>query len=375
MAFNLNKFYSWAIGTCNASNVGYSMTYRNKRTVNGVTFYDCSSFVNYALLAGGAQTPGYAPNSNPFTTYTEGAVLESLGWKKVNASGEYKAGDIGLSSTHTEICYKGGNGSGVFMGAHTNFIGGWGINLNNLQNQVSIGSSSGDPSHTRSFPTLYRYGSGGAGAEDPGINIYVIAAICGNFWGESSLNPGIWESLISGSFTDLNKGFGLGQWTNTGGDTHGRLYQLHSYMSGRGLEDSDLYGQLDYVKKENVWHKGASYQQAITFNSLEEFFNSKSTDLDYLVKAWMYCWEGIATSDLANRQGYAKKCLDYIRAHAEDPSIFTYYKGNRYLSEAERLNNVVMIYRYWNAGGGGGGGTPTDEKKNMPVWMMIKYHA
>ena len=68
---DINKAYTWAIQTCNAPNIGYSQTYRNQQTVGGVTYYDCSSFINYALLAGGFETPSYAPNSNAFTTYSE----------------------------------------------------------------------------------------------------------------------------------------------------------------------------------------------------------------------------------------------------------------------------------------------------------------
>lgn len=49
---DINKSYSWAIETCNAPNVGYSNAYRNQQTVGGITYYDCSSFINYALLAG-----------------------------------------------------------------------------------------------------------------------------------------------------------------------------------------------------------------------------------------------------------------------------------------------------------------------------------
>ena len=67
---DINRAYTWAIQTCNAPNVGYSQAYRNQQTINGITYYDCSSFVNYALLAGGFETPSYAPRHNAFTTYT-----------------------------------------------------------------------------------------------------------------------------------------------------------------------------------------------------------------------------------------------------------------------------------------------------------------
>ena len=138
---DINKAYSWAIQTCNANNVGYSQSYRNQQTVGGITYYDCSSFINYALLAGGFETPKYAPNHNAFTTATEANELIRLGFVEVDANGEYKAGDIGLSSGHTEMCYQGGQGKGIFMGAHTPNA--------SLNNQVSIGSSTGDETYQR----------------------------------------------------------------------------------------------------------------------------------------------------------------------------------------------------------------------------------
>ena len=95
---DINKAYSWAVGTCNAPNVGYSQAYRNAQTVGGITYYDCSSFINYALLAGGFETPSYAPNKNAFTTYSEPSELLRLGFREVDPGGEYLAGDIGVSS-------------------------------------------------------------------------------------------------------------------------------------------------------------------------------------------------------------------------------------------------------------------------------------
>ena len=68
---DINKAYSWAVQTCNAPNVGYSQRYRNQQTINGITYYDCSSFINYALIMGGFVTPAYAPTKNAFTTSTE----------------------------------------------------------------------------------------------------------------------------------------------------------------------------------------------------------------------------------------------------------------------------------------------------------------
>lgn len=356
---DINRAYSWAIETCNSPNVGYSQTYRNAQTVGGITYYDCSSFINYALIAGGFETPSYAPNHNAFTTYSEASELIRLGFKEVNANGEYLAGDIGLSSGHTEMCYKGGIGKGIFMGAHT------GNAL--LPNQVSIGSSGGNATYQRSFPRLFRYGEGGASGY--GISAYVAAAIAGNMWQESTLSPGVWENLSPGSPTDLLKGYGLGQWTNTGGDTHGRLYQLLTWLSNNGYSSNDGNGQLAFLIHENTWYTNSAYP----FSSLEDFLKSDSTDIEMLTHAYNLCWEGIHDSSWDSRVTYARQCYDYIVTHANDTTITMWYNENTYLSTEQRFNNAVMLYRYLSAGGGGGG-TPSKRKKKMPIWMWIKYN-
>lgn len=350
---DINRAYSWAIETCNAPNVGYSQSYRNAQTVGGITYYDCSSFINYALLAGGFVTPSYAPNSNAFTTYSEASELLRLGFKEVDASGEYLAGDIGLSSGHTEMCYQGGQGSGIFMGAHSSSYA--------LANQVSISS------YTRSFPRLFRYGDGGASGY--GVSAIVAAAIAGNMWQESSLSPGVWENLSPGLPTDLLKGYGLGQWTNTGGDTHGRLYQLLTWLQENGYASNDGNGQLAFLIHENVWYQHSEYP----FTSLQDFLTSDSTDLEMLTHAYNLCWEGIHDSSWDTRVTYASACYYYIIANANNTNIKEWYNQNTYLTEEQRLNNAVMLYRYLSAGGGGGG-TPSKLKKKMPIWMWIKYH-
>lgn len=359
---DINKSYNWAINTCNAPNIGYSQTYRNQKTVNGITYYDCSSFINYALVAGGWVTPDYAPSNNAFTTSIECDLLLSLGFDEVSPNGEHKPGDIGWVSGHTEMCYKGGNGKGIYMGAHTSNA--------SLDNQVSIGSSSGDATYTRTWSRLFRWMDGASG--ETGYSLYVIAAIAGNFWQESNINPGLWEGRSEGTWTDLKKGYGLGQWTNTGNDTHGRLYQLHDYLITNGYAVDDGNGQMAFLIYENVWYPT---QEAAEYQNLTEFLNSTSTDLTALTHAWNIGWEGIHDSSWDIRVTYANKCYDYINANANNTSIDHWITGNRYLTESEILNNAVMLYRYLSTGGGGGGGTETKKKKRMPVWMypIIRY--
>lgn len=342
---DINRAYSWAIETCNAPNVGYSQTYRNAKTVGGITYYDCSSFINYALLAGGFETPSYAPNRNAFTTYTEASELIRLGFTEVEASGEYLAGDIGISSGHTEMCYRGGNGKGVFMGAHTSNA--------SLANQVSIGSSGGNPDYERSFPRLFRYGEGGATGY--GSSVYVVASLAGNAWRESHINPTL--SQIGGG------AFGLFQWDGS------RKVALLNWLSDNGYDNTSPDGQMQYLVVEDDWN--GTYDG---ISSLTEFLQSNSTDIASLTTAFCNCWERPGVPALEERIEFASKALSYIQLHANDTTIVTWEtEPMYYLSEEQALHNAVLMYRFYSAGGGGGG-TSSKRKKKMPIWMWIKYH-
>lgn len=374
MAINLNKAYQWAIDTCERPDVGYKQAYRNQQTVNGITYYDCSSFIFYALkeagfdVAGQAYTTavGEAYSGNAITTHTERAWLTALGWQQVPITGEWKPCDILWRTGHTEMVYSGGTGSGVTMGAH-------GENGIALPNQVSIKSSTDNYSQ---WESLWRYGDGGA---VDGVSIYVISALCGNWKQESTINGGLWENRTVGNWTDLRKGYGIGQWTNTGGDTHGRLYQLHEWLVSNGYDIDDAEAQIQYMIVEGTWY---STQEASLFSSLDDFLASDSTDIAMLTHAFNIGWEGIHDSSWDTRVTYANECYDYITAHKDDTSITQWYKGNRYLSNAETLNNAVMAYRYL------AGLSPTPPvpptpptppsphagKKGMPVWMMCKWY-
>ena len=100
---NLNQSYQWCIDKCNDPNVGYWQDYRNQKTVNGVTYYDCSSFIWYSLQAGGFNVAsayktatGSAYTGNAITTpahlhYGIGTIIPylwridsaPLGWQKM----------------------------------------------------------------------------------------------------------------------------------------------------------------------------------------------------------------------------------------------------------------------------------------------------
>lgn len=354
---SINGAYTWGVNCCNLPNVGYSQTYRNQQTVNGITYYDCSSFINYALLAGGWETPGYAPNSNAFTTYTMEGVLQSLGFTDVTASGIIKPGDIGVSSTHTEMCYEGGEGSGIFMGAHTSNAP--------LANQVSIGSSSGDTTYRRTFPRIWRYGDGASGEvgytwiiggnseyfEDygdkqknnaaciysyfyfKGWTLQSIAALCGNIMQESKFNPALIE--IGGT------GHGLVQWTPPSNlyDVLDVLYGNHDDWESGDKQCSVLYAEYQestgeaHIGIEPQWYQTSAYPI-----SWKEWASSTS-DPGELALAFQANYERPASLH-QERAEYARKWFDILKTIAPKQP-----------------------------------GTNTrDPAKKMPVWMKINYH-
>ena len=365
---NINLAYQWAINTCNRANVGYSQDYRNQQTVGGVTYYDCSSFIWYALQAGGFDvTSAYRTatgenyDGNAIWTAVERAWLAALGFVQVDINGTWQAGDVLWRSGHTEMVYTGGTGQGVTMGAHS---------ANRpLDDQVSINSST---SYASSWTSLWRYGTTPPSAN---VSLYVIAAICGNFYQESQINPGLWEGLNAGTPTTLLRGYGLGQWTNTGGDTHGRLYQLMTWLSNNGYASDDGDGQMNYLIYENNWYQ---IGYAADFPNLNAFLMSQSTDLEYLTRAWCSGWEGLTSAhdpdmvQWANRIQYAQEYFAYLQTHFADP-VTTWIAGNRYLTTAESQNNAILLYRFFAGTVPPTPGPPyVPGRSHMPVWMMLK---
>lgn len=152
---NITLAYAWAIETCKNKNVRYSQARRNKGNYNGCTYYDCSSFIWYALSAGNFPIKeaykyimGFEYQGNAITTVYEGLWLLKMGFKRLSPSETWKSGDILLRKGHTEMVHEAkGAGKGYTMGAHGSSYP--------AEKQVSINTS---PSTASSWVDLYRYG-------------------------------------------------------------------------------------------------------------------------------------------------------------------------------------------------------------------------
>lgn len=116
-------------------------------------------------------------------------------------------------------------------------------------------------------------------------NLYVIAAICGNFWQESQINPGAWENWTVGQ-----PGYGLGQWTDNPPAVMRRT-ALFDWLDANSYSHDSGPGQLAFLIHENLWIPTLFQQSA--YNTLSDYFASTSTSLSDLVLEWMHHWEGI----------------------------------------------------------------------------------
>ncbi len=356
---DINKAYQWAINTCNTPNVGYSMntSWREGRTINGVTYYDCSSFIYYALIAGDFPlTRGAA-----FTTREMIPVLLNLGFTEKPVSGEWKAGDVLWRTGHTEMVYLGGQGQGRTMGAHTDELP--------LDDQVSIYPQT---SYASEWERLFRYGNGATGGY--GSSLYVIAAICGNWYQESQINPGLWQFGV-GAWSDLYNGYGLGQWTNQPNSP--LLLDMHNWLVANGYADDSGDGQVAYFLDENRWlTTGTGSAWASIYPTLKDFLSSTDTNINDLTHAFMNCWEGLSDNSqwayLADRQRFANDFYNYLSANYNLP-VSQWYTSDTYITLDKSQNNSIMLFRLLSAGSGGGGNIQPDYNiLDIPVYMLFR---
>lgn len=163
MAFDIRGMYDWAVQECQRTDVAYSQTYRNQQTVNGITYYDCSSFVFFAMWLGGGLDVGalgYSTNINNYHNGTANAwTVTTMIRSLQNVSGfefldptniSWQSGDIlAKTRTHCEICYAPPRQT---MGAHNTARG---VSINDFQTSVDY------------YDVLIRY-TGGPGPTPPG---------------------------------------------------------------------------------------------------------------------------------------------------------------------------------------------------------------
>lgn len=138
--------------------------------------------------------------------------------------------------------------------------------------------------------------------------VNAIAAMLGNMESESTINPGIYESLDDTSTTN---GFGLVQWTpNT---------KFKEWATANGYTDfGDLTAQCERIQYELEnglqWIATSAYPM-----SFAEFAASDDTP-EHLAQAFLYNYERPASLDQPHRSTQARAWYDLIAGDVPTPS-------------------------------------------------------
>lgn len=328
---------SWWEQKCNDPAVGYSQDYRNERTVNGITYYDCSSFVWYGL--GHA---GYEINLSawPFTTYTMGGILKSLGFEEIIitdfATFDFHVGDILVINSsehqHTEIVHDLDNG-GHTMGAHTS--------KKPLPDQVSINTY--DIQSGTHYTHCYRWPfSGGnwiiGGSSEyfgnptselcehnekainnanvikdyflaQGWTINAIAGLCGNIQQESTFNPALQE-VGAGE----NGGHGLVQWTPPTDLYHVMdvLYGSHADWTDGQKQLSVIFAEFQQSSGIKNWGIEPQWYPRHGYNMTWKEWSQSTADAGYLAMAFQEEYERPYVIH-AEREAFGQRWYRYFK--------------------------------------------------------------
>ena len=132
-----------------------------------------------------------------------------------------------------------------------------------------------------------------------GWSVNAISALLGNMQSESTINPGIWQSLNEGN---MSGGFGLVQWTPATNFT--------DWADSNGYEWADGEAQLKWIDEVTTsvgqWIPTTEY--AISF----EDFKTSSLPLSYLTSAFLKNFERAGVEVESERQLNALFWYDYL---------------------------------------------------------------
>lgn len=300
----IQRAYNWAIETCARPNVGYSQKFRNQQTVQGITYYDCSSFIWYALKDGGFDVEGIW-GTWPFTTSTMGGVLRELGFTKYASTVTWKPGDVLIRTGHCEMAFDETRS----MGAHTD--------KTPLELQVSINANDSrggwnelwryEPTPVNEWIKGNRYLTIGemqnnatiifSDLTSKGWTPEAVSGMLGNMQTESTINPGIWQNLTP----NPNLGWGLVQWTPSTNFTN--------WAASHGYANDDGYAQLIWIDTETVptgqWIPTSMYPL-----SFDEFKSSTDTP-ERLADAFLRNFERPGTIPQPARSTQARYWFDW----------------------------------------------------------------
>lgn len=140
-----------------------------------------------------------------------------------------------------------------------------------------------------------------------GWSLNAISGVLGNMQSESSINPGIWQSLIEGN---MSGGYGLVQWTPATNFTEWADANGYSWSDG----DAQLKWIDEYTTAFGQWIQTDSYP--ISFNE----FKTSSESPEYLASAFLKNFERAGVEVEEARREQASEWYEFITGSPVTPT-------------------------------------------------------
>ena len=123
-----------------------------------------------------------------------------------------------------------------------------------------------------------------------GWNRNAISGLLGNFWRESTINPGIWQDLI----IDPSGGYGLAQWTPS--------TKWTNYANSQGWNIDDGYKQLDFIDLDPL----GEYIPTGTYPETLAQYKVSNNSPEDCASAWLYNYERAGVVAEQERREWAR---------------------------------------------------------------------
>lgn len=135
--------------------------------------------------------------------------------------------------------------------------------------------------------------------KDKGWTLNAIAGVLGNMQQESTINPGLWQSLKEYNYSG---GFGLVQWTPATKYTNWAVANGYAIGDGTG----QMYWIDQLAESTGEWIKTSAY------NLTWEQFKASTETPEYLCSAFLKNFERAGVEVEETRKEYARKWYDFL---------------------------------------------------------------
>ena len=305
----------WALSIANDNSHGYDQSGRWGPD------YDCSSLIIQAYENAGipVKTNGATYTGNMYSVFISCGFSDVTSMVNLSTGAGLKYGDVLLNTTHhTELALS----ETQMVGAHINEYGEvtGGKTGDQTDNEISVRSYYNYP-----WDYVLRYADEDFVMPDPisgnrylsqaemennakyiwyylsgkGWTINAVAGMLGNMQTESTINPGIWESLDSGN---TSGGYGLVQWTPA--------TKLIYWCDNNGLNYQDIAAQLQRIEYELA--NGIQYYPTKNYPETFAEFKKSTKDPYYLGMAFLANYERPAVANQPKRGQQAEKWYEFL---------------------------------------------------------------